>query len=256
MKSIHNLQVLLGLWMVAGLLLFLPKTATAQLMESRVHHGKRILCMQSGLFGSWEECGTEDYIEVFRGKVTKVVEISDWDLKISVTVDEVFKGNLGTSVTFGTSQGICFDDLNKGSEWIFFLEKDQKTGAPYLNYYSRNPSGPIAARGDELERLRELKSSRSEGMIIGSVNSVSHDRPPLDASPLPEYKVVARNAQTGKEYKTITDSKGSFSLKQLPAGSYSLTPSRSANFPEGLAKEFRLDVAPGGCYQVNLAADK
>jgi hypothetical protein len=258
MKAIHNLPLLLALWLVAGLFLFLPKATTAEILESKVRHGKQILCMTSGLIGAWEECGTENYIDVLRGRVTKVVEVSEWELKISVTVDEVFKGDLGSTVMFGSSQGICFDDLNEGSEWVFFLEKDEKTGEPFLNYYSHNSSGPVTARGEVLERLRELKSSPGEGMIIGSVHGASHDRPSFDSSPLPEQKVVASNSRTGKEYKTITDSKGRFSLTQLPAGSYSLKPSGLAGFPEDLMRKFKfkIDVAHGGCYQVDLAAGK
>jgi hypothetical protein len=258
MKLMRMVLVLLAPWLAISFFLALPKTAAAVVYETKVRNGKTIMCVQSGLMGAWEECGTENYVAVFRGKVTKVVEISEWELELTVSVDEVFKGDVRSIVKFGTAQGICFDDLNQGSEWLFFLEKDEKTGAPYLNYFSHNPSGPIAARSDGLERLRQLKSSPSEGMIIGSVHSTSQDRPTFESSPVPDYKVVARDSRTGKEYKATTDSKGNFSLKQLPAGSYSLTPSRSAIFPEDLAKKFRLemDVAPRGCYQVDLAAGK
>jgi hypothetical protein len=258
MKLMRIVLALLAPWSALILFLALPKTAAAVVYEAKVRHGKTIMCMQSGLMGAWEECGTENYVAVFRGKVTKVVEISEWDLELTVSVDEVFKGDVRSIVKFGTAQGICFDDLNQGNEWLFFLEKDEKTGAPYLNYFSHNSSGPVSARSDVLARLRELKSSPGEGMIIGSVYSVPHDRPTFESSPLPEYKVVAQNARAGKEYKTTTDSKGKFSLTLLPAGSYSLTPSGLAGFPEDLMKKskFKIDVAPGGCYQVNLTADK
>jgi hypothetical protein len=64
----------------------------------------------------WEECGTRDYIAVFRGKVARVVEVSEMELELAVNVEEVFKGDSTAAIKFGTSQGICFDDLNAGSE--------------------------------------------------------------------------------------------------------------------------------------------
>jgi hypothetical protein len=229
------------------------------MLEVKMRHGKQVICMQSGLIGGWEECGTQDYIAVFRGKVARVVEVSEWELELTVNVEEVFKGDSTTTIKFGTSQGICFDNLDAGSEWLFFLEKDEKTGMPYLNYYSRNPSGPVAARSEELARLRKLKLLHGEGMIIGSVRRVSHDGRSIDSSPAPGYRVVARDSHTGKEYSTMTDSNGKFVLQPLPSGSFSLTPSKLAMFPPELqakSPKFTVDVAPGGCSKVDLAAEK
>jgi len=226
--------------------------ASSVVMEVKTRNGKQMMCMQTGLVGGWEECGTQNYIAVFRGKVMKVVQVSEWELELSVTVEEVFKGDLTTTIEFGTSQGICFDDLNSESEWLFFLEKNKESGKPYLNYYSRNPSGPAVDRGEELARLRELKLLHGEGMIIGSVQRVSNNGRLIDRSPAPGYKVVARDARTGKKYQTTTDSKGKFELEPIPTGSFSLTPSKSSLF----RSRYTIDVAPGGCSKIDLSADQ
>lgn len=258
MKFMRTVLVLLAVWLTAGFFLSLSKAATAEMLEVKTRHGKNVICMQSGLFGGWEECGTQNYIAVFRGKIARVVEVSEWELELTVNVEEVFKGESAATIKFGTSQGICFDNLNAGSDWLFFLDKDQKTGAPFLNYYSRNPSGPVAVRSEELARQRKLKSLDDEGMIIGSVQRISHNGRSIDSSPVPGYRVVARDSQTGKEYSTMTDSKGKFALDPLPSGSFSLTPSRSALFPERPAPdvELTINVAPGGCSKVDLDAGK
>jgi hypothetical protein len=258
MKSMPTVPLLLASRLAAGLFLSLPKAATAEMSEVKTRHGKQVICMQSGLFGGWEECGTQNYIAVFRGQVARVVEVSEWELELTVNVEEVFKGDSTRTIKFGTSQGICYDNLNAGSEWLFFLEKDKNTRKPYLNYYSRNPSGPVAARGEELTRLRKLKSFHGEGMMIGSVQHVSHNGRSINSSPVPGYRVVARDSRTGKEYSTITDSNGKFVLEPLPSGSFSLTPSRVAGFPEPPAPDsrFTIDVAPGGCSKVDLDAGK
>jgi hypothetical protein len=259
MNLVRKVLALLAPWLAASLLLSSSKAANAQISELKMRHGKQVMCMQSGLVGAWEECGTRNYIAVFRGKVAKVVQVSEWELNLSVNVEEVFKGDSNATVKFGTSQGICFDNLNAGSEWLFFLERDEKTGAPYLNYYSRNPSGPVAARGEELARLRSLKSLHGEGMIIGSIQRVSHNGRSIDFSPVSGHSVVARDSRTGKEYWTTTDSKGKFAFDALPSGSYSLTPSKLAMFPPdlqtGSSKE-TIDVAPGSCSQIDLAAEE
>jgi hypothetical protein len=259
MNLMRKVPAVLAPWLVAGLLLSLSKAATAEITELKMRHGKKFICMQSGLVGAWEECGTQDYVAVFRGKVTRVVEVSEWELELTVNVEEVFKGDSIATIKFGTSQGICFDNLNAGSEWLFFLEKDEKTGAPYLNYYSRNPSGPVAARIEELARMRKLKSLHGEGMIIGSVQRVSDNGRSIDSSPVSGYRVVARDPSTGKEYWATTDSKGKFAFDPLPSGSYSLTPSKLAMFPPGLqagSSKETIDVAPGGCSQIDLAAEE
>jgi hypothetical protein len=259
MNLMRKVLVLLAPWLAASLLLSLSQAANAVILESKMRHGKQIMCMQSGLFGAWEECGTRNYIAVFRGKVAKVVQVSELELNLSVNVEEVFKGDSIANIKFGTSEGICFDNLNAGSEWLFFLERDEKTGAPYLNYYSRNPSGPVGARGEELARLRSLKSLHREGMIIGSIQRVSHNGRSNGFSPVSGYSVVARDSRTGKEYRTTTDSKGKFAFDALPSGGYSLTPSKLAMFPPdlqtGSSKE-TIDVAPGGCSQIVLAAEE
>jgi hypothetical protein len=259
MNLVRKVPVLLAPWLAASLLLSLFKAATAEISELKMRHGKKVICMQSGFIGAWEECGTQDYIAVFRGKVARVVEVSEWELELTVNVEEVFKGDPTATIKFGTSQGICFDNLNAGSEWLFFLEKDEKTGTPYLNYYSRNPSGPAAARGEELARLRKLKLLHGEGMIIGSVQRVSHNGQSIDSSPVSGYRIVARDSLTGKEYWTTTDSKGKFAFDPLPSGNYSLKPSRLAMFPPelqaGSSKE-TIDVAPGGCSRIDLAAEE
>jgi len=231
--------------------------ASSEIIEVKTRNGKQMMCMQSGLVGGWEECGTRDYVAVFRGKVTRVVEVSEWELELTVNVEEVFKGDSIATIKFGTSQGICFDNLNAGSEWLFFLEKDEKTGAPYLNYYSRNPSGPVAARGEELARLRKLRSLHDEGMIIGSVRRVSRGGQPVGSPPMPGHKVVARDTRTGKEYSTTTDANGKFVLEPLPAGSFLLAPSRPVLFFEQLKPgwKFTIDVAPGGCSKVDLGGE-
>lgn len=226
--------------------------APSEILEVKTRNGKQMVCMQSGLVGGWEECGTRDYVAVFRGKVARVVEVSEWELELTVNVEEVFKGDSTATIKFGTSQGICFDDLNAGSEWLFFLEKDERTGAPYLNYYSRNPSGPVAAKGEELARLRKLQLLHGEGMIIGSVQRTSHNGRSIESSPVPGYKVVARDARTGKKYRTTTDSKGKFELEPIPFGSFSLTPSKSVL----LHSRYTIDVAPGGCSKIDLSADQ
>jgi len=255
----RTVPVHLASWFAASLLLPLPKAATAEILETKTRHGKQVMCMQSGLIGGWEECGTQNYIAVFRGKVARVVEVSEWELELTVNVEEVFKGDSTATIQFGTSQGICFDNLDAGSEWLFFLEKDEKTGNPYLNYYSRNPSGPVAERSEELARLRKLQSLHGKGMIIGSLQRISHNGRSIDSSPVPGYRVVARDSKTGKEYATITDSNGKFVLEPLPSGSFSLAPSQLAMFPPELqtgSSKLTVDVAPGGCSKVDLDAGK
>lgn len=133
-----------------------------------------------------------------------------------------------------------------------------KRRASFLNYFSRNSSGPVAAKSEELARLRKLKLLHGEGMIIGSVRRDSHSQRSSSSSPVPGYAVVARDSRTGKEYSTMTDSKGHFEIDSIPAGRFSLTPSKSAIFAELKADSsaFTIDVDPGGCSEVSLAPEE
>jgi hypothetical protein len=52
---------------------------SAEIVELRDYHGKRVMCGYSGLIGVAKACGTEEYARVFTGIVRSAVEVGDTD---------------------------------------------------------------------------------------------------------------------------------------------------------------------------------
>jgi hypothetical protein len=121
-----------------------------------VRDGKQMICWVRFINTMSGDCGTQSYDAVFTAKISDVKQLQGRsgqnaakaigailgsDLRLSVEPEEVFKGNPPHEMQLTARQGECFPEIRVGDDWLFFAEKDPKTGELEISYYSSNPSG-------------------------------------------------------------------------------------------------------------------
>jgi len=225
-------------------------SASSQVIEIRDYRGKQISCVRSGLQGFGRSCETGDsYEKVFVGSVVSVIETTDTERRLQLLPEEVFFGNAHGLLTVNTSQGACIGDFQAGDKWLFYLERDPKTKALLLSYGS--PTRPISDAQKEIALLRRLLQMDDSGIILGQVTEpIWNDNKWERSIPVPNYKIVAKQQQSGREYAAFTDSDGNYEFEPLPPGAYHL----SANTSEGLwVEEGSVVIRPRSCSQVGFA---
>lgn len=218
---------------------------SAQIMEERQFHGKKITCMLSGLMGWGRPCGTDgNYAYIFVGSVLSATDISETEKRLQIAPLEVFRGDPTNVLTVATNQGACLPDILPGNQWLFYLWRDEKTNGLLLEYGS--PSEPITEAQPAITRLRRLAAMADSGIIAGYVTRpVWHDDEKyMDYTYPPNHKVIAKRDSNGAEYSAVTGNEGEFEFEPLPSGSYHL----SANTERGLwAEEGSAKVHSRGC---------
>jgi hypothetical protein len=202
--------------------------------EVREHHGKKVMCLHSGLYSpaGWV-CGTQHHARVFTGTVQSAVEAGDTDKRLQLIPDEVFLGDPATAVTAITNQACLHTEIQAGEKWLFYLDRDGKTNELVLGY--DGPSKPIAQAQQDIATLRHLSKVTDSGILTGHIGR-------------PNHKVVARRVSDGAEFSAVTNASGNYEFELLP-GTYYLT----ANTKQGLwAPETQTFVSKQGCIHVDL----
>src|SRR5690349_4661717 len=89
-----------------GVLILAVPLVSGQIVEDREYHGKKIMCVLSGLRDWGSPCGTDgNYDYIFVGSVGSAAEISDTEKRLQVTPEEIFRGDATNSLTVTTNQG-------------------------------------------------------------------------------------------------------------------------------------------------------
>lgn len=224
-------------------------SVSAQAIEIRDYRGKQISCVTKGLQEFGKVCGTGDaFIAVFTGSVVSATEITDTERRLELMPEEVFSGTADGLLTVTTSQGACLGEFQPGDKWLFYLQQDSETKALVLSY--GNPTRPVADSQAQIALLRHLAQMNDSGIIMGRVNEPIWNDNKLETwIPVANYKILAKQQASGREYAAFTDSDGNYELEPLPPGSYHLNP----NTAEGLwAQEGNTALLSRTCSEVSF----
>jgi hypothetical protein len=226
----RNLRVCL---FILGVACVVP-SLSAVIAEVREYHGKKVMCLHSGLWSSagWV-CGTQFHARVFTGTVQSAVEVGDTGKRLQLIPDEVFLGDPATEVTAITNQACLHTEIQAGEKWLFYLDRDIKTNELVLGY--DGPSEPIAQAQQDIAMLRQLAKVTDSGILTGHLGQ-------------PGHKVVARRISDSAEFSAVTNASGNYEFDLLP-GAYHLT----ANTKQGLwGPETETFVSKQACIHVDL----
>ena len=198
----------------------------------------------------------------FIGTVTKVIDanekygqpIKGKARKITIKVDEIFKGSLPTEV-------ITSDDGFRCDNYPFSLSKSYLIYSKGVLENTENilPVGlcsgtaPIEQAQDSIDFLRRLKEGKSPAILYGKVRKTVNDaKNPF--APLPKTKIVLTKiyaVENGKfeepkkkerKFETFTDENGAYKFENLGSGQYKL----SAELPDNLWMPEYREFGSGG----------
>lgn len=210
------------------------------------HDGKTYACQRSGITGSGDSCGTQNFDEIVVGAILSVEPASNGEVNFALKPEEVFKGPPAARIDITTKQTLCFPDLRPGDRWLFYLVRDKESDRLTLAYGSG--SGLASQLRANVERLRRLSKFRNAGLVTGEVD-ISNGKPRV------HHPIVVRSLANGAQYKAYTDKDGKFEFPPLPAGKYNLNP----NTVPGLKATWSGDIAvePHQCtnYFVEVEVD-
>jgi hypothetical protein len=75
---------------------------------------------------------------------------------VEIIPNEVFIGDPGHSITALTDQGSCFEHLDPGQRWLFYL---RKIDGQIILDYNIQESSPVSEVSSQLETLRRLSAT-------------------------------------------------------------------------------------------------
>ncbi len=220
--------------------------ARSQVIEMVSHDGKTYACERSGLIGSGESCGTQNFDEIVVGTILTVSQGTDGETHIALKPEEIFKGAAAQSIDFSTKQLLCFSDLRPGDRWLFYLVRDKETDALTLGYGSG--SGPVAQEKASVERLRRLSKFRDSGMVMGEVDE-------SNGKPRGHHAIVVRRLAGGARYTAFTSKDGKFEFPPLPAGKYNLNPNTVPGLKATWSGEIDVEARQCASYFINVEVD-
>lgn len=168
----------------------------------------------------------------------------------TLTVDEAFRGKLGTEVVFEMTS--CYYEFRQGEKYLVYTNKGQDGKFQLFRRYSR--TRPLAEAGEDLDFIRSLPTAPPGGRIFGDVGEYRNS-PTLRLNNEPDPFIaqlagVAIHVRSGeKAYQTISDATGHYEFTGLPPGTYEL----STNLPDFLGgTRHTFKVVDKACVNVNL----
>jgi hypothetical protein len=220
--------------------------APAQVIEMVSQDGKTYACERSGLMGSGDSCGTQNFDEIVVGTILTVAPDAEGETHIALKPEETFKGAAAQSIDFTTKQLLCFPDLRPGDHWLFYLVRDKESDALTLAYGSG--SGPVAQEKESIERLRRLSRFRGSGMVMGEVDE-------SNGKPRAHHAIVVQHLGGGAKYTAFTSKDGKFEFPPLPEGKYSLNPNTAPGLKATWSGEIDVEARQCTSLFINVEVD-
>jgi hypothetical protein len=196
------------------------------------------------------------YQYVFVGSILSSTPVSDFDFRLQLKPEEVFLGNPAAELMVTTDQGACFGDFHPGDEWLFYVDRDEKTGELSLNYYAGSLSRPAKDAQTEIEFVRRQSRMDGAGLIKGYVSHEAGPSGPSRPVQTSSQWMVATRISDGGTFYAVTDLDDEYVLGPLPEGAYKVTAEAAEGERAGVAffgdESEVVDVKSKSCTSVNF----
>lgn len=196
------------------------------------------------------DCGLDklNNAYVFVGTISAVRPAPMKEKFVDIVPNEVFMGNPRRSITALTSQGSCFEHLEAGQRWLFYL---RDFDGQILLDYNMLESAPVRGAGSRLETLRRLKNLSGEGLLRGRIvrrilSEVSDDDSGEreESNEVPGVQITAIRQSDRAAFHAASGKDGNFEFEPLPMGDYEVDVDPSGSFhPAGSFAR----IEDGGC---------
>jgi hypothetical protein len=183
------------------------------------------------------DCGLDklNNAYVFVGTISAVHPAPEKQKYVEIVPNEVFLGDPGHSITALTTQGSCFQHLEAGQQWLFYL---RNIDGKVLLDYEMQESAPVSEVGPHLETLRRMKNLVGTGLLRGKVvrellASSSDDddqNKKEDTNAVPGAHITAVRESDHATFNTVSGKDGSYEFQPLPVGDYEVEVDPTGNF--------------------------
>lgn len=198
----------------------------------------------------------------FIGTVTNVVDanekygqpIKGKARKITIKVDEIFKGNLPNEV-ITSDDGFQCDNFpfKSGVSYLIYSKGILENTENILPVGLCSGTAPIENAQDSINFLRQLKEGKTPSILYGKVekfiNQKNTPNQPLDKTKIVLTKIYSKENGENKEPKkkdrkvtAFTDENGEYKFENLTEGRYKI----SAELPNGLWMQEHREFNGGG----------
>jgi hypothetical protein len=225
-------------------------SAHAQIwIDHELPNGDSYSCVLSGLKGMGTDCGIKYDEMVFTAEILSMDPAPDDEFRLTLRPLTVFKGTPALGIQIFTAQHRCLPEMKAGDRWLFSLYRSSESKNLIVNYGSR--SGPEAEQADEIALLQKLASLDDQGVVKGRAYFNQETKEGWqEQKPSINHTILLTRVEDGGKFKAVTDEKGDFEFKPVPAGKYDLDP----NTKPGLWTEWsgETDVEAHGCTYFDL----
>lgn len=143
-------------------------------------------------------------------------------LTARLTVEQVFRGKVGTEVTFEMSD--CPYPFRQGEQYLVYAHKGPD--GRLSQHTGRSRTRPVHEAAEDLAYIRNTAGAETSARIFGTVsrrdNSLTvHKRGERVSSrrePMARIKVIAEGG--ARSFEAVTDGDGKYELASLPEGAY------------------------------------
>jgi len=193
---------------------------------------------------------------VFVGTILAIHPAPEKEKYVEIIPDEVFLGDPGHSILALTSQGSCFEHLDVGQQWLFYL---RDIDGKILIDFNMQQSAPVSEVGNRLKTLRQMKNLVGTGLLRGRVvrdlSGFSYDYvkndgdKEEDANSVSGARITAVRESDNATFNIISGKDGSYEFPPLPVGDYEVDVDPIGNFhPVGSGAR----IEEGGCRELIL----
>jgi hypothetical protein len=200
---------------------------------------------------------------VFLGRVVKVEGIDTNTNRVTIEIEETYRGVSGKSVQVFTSssESSCGYPFQQGERYLVFADN---AGTEFLVGLC-SATKPAKYANDDITYLRSLSSLPNTARVYGTMKRYTYDpnlKPKWQPSPGEEDRATAPVAGTpvrvsamDGDHEALVDKEGNWEVDRLPPGSYKITVKLPKNMvlqiPPGIAGR----LSPKGCFRVDLRAE-
>jgi hypothetical protein len=172
------------------------------------------------------DCGLDKLSNayVFVGTISAVRPAPEKEKYVEIFPNEVFLGDPGHSITALTSQGLYFEHLEAGQQWLFYLRNID--GEALLDY-NMQESASVGEVGPHLETLRRMKNLVGTGLLRGRVlresfasSSDDDENKTEGANAVSGARITAVRESDHASFQTLSGKDGSYEFQTLPVGDY------------------------------------
>jgi hypothetical protein len=200
---------------------------------------------------------------VFLGRVVNIEPIDGTTNRVTIEIEEAYRGVSGTSVQIFTSasESACGYSFEQGDKYLVFANID----GTKLIVDLCSATKPAKYASDDIAYLRSLPTLPNTARVYGTMKRYTYDpnfKPKLQPSPGEENRATVAMAGTpvrvramDGDHEALVDNEGNWDVGPIPPGTYRIMVALPKNMMLQIPPGMTGRLPPKGCFHVDLRAE-